>query len=386
MKLQYNQILTVFIASLGLLLLTQCTPVDHFYSEYLADGERIYPGRIDSIQFQPGNRRAGIRAKISTDARVVKMRVSWGQGNSFEIPVLPNEIAQYKDVVIPEVAEGSYTFDIRTFDSEGNQSMRSEIFGRVYGQSYINNLNNRIVNNLERRPNDEMVLNWFVETPDTTLLGTILRYPNLAGDSVELFVASNSNQTSLPGIDITGTFNYRNLYKPNSLAIDTFYAHPVTLRTRELLPPDRELYAYTNWSIAGFSSEEPNNSRLAARLIDGRDDTFWIARFSNNATSYPNHWVTIDMGEPLFVNGFMFAQKNGDRKIRDMEVQVSNDNQNWSVATLIRLVAVDRTKQYFDLPEPLTFRYFKIVPIDGHDAQQQPGLALAGTFRNVFTN
>ncbi|MCL8000857.1 DUF4998 domain-containing protein, partial [Brucella sp. 21LCYQ03] len=195
-------------------------------------------------------------------------------------------------IVISEVAEGIYTFDIRTFDQEGNQSMRSEIFGRVYGRSYINNLNNRIVNNLEYTPDDEIVLNWFVETADTTLLGTVLRYPNLTGDSVEVFIPPNSNQTLLPEIDITGTFNYRNLYKPSPLAIDTFYAHPVALRTRELLPPDREEYPYTTWSIAGFSSEEPNNSRLAARLIDGRDDTFWIARFSNNATTYPNHWVT----------------------------------------------------------------------------------------------
>ncbi|MFD2599447.1 DUF4998 domain-containing protein [Sphingobacterium corticis] len=378
----YLIMLLCMIASNSLFM--RCTPADHFYSEYLENGERIYPGRPDSIEFRTGNNRAAIRAKISPDSRVVKMRVSWGRDNEIEIPILREEIAEYKQVIIPNVPEGSYTFEIRTYDQEGNQSMRSEIFGRVYGQTYIANLNNRIINNLEVLANNQVRLNWFVESRDTTQLGANITYPTLSGDSTKIFVPSEINQILLPDIDLSGTLTYQTLYKPSSLAIDTFYTQSVTVRSRELLPPDREEYAQSNWSINSFSSQEPNNNRAAVNLLDGRDDTFWIARFSSPATNYPNHWVVIDMGATLEVSGFMFAQKNGDRKIKEMEVYVSNDNKTWELAALANLRNVDRTKQYFDIAETRSFRYFKIVPINGHDSQQQPGLAMVGVYKNVF--
>src|SRR5690606_31271538 len=136
-------VLTVLVA----ILLVRCTPIDYHYSDYLDNAEKVYPGRVDSVLFMPGNNRAAIRSLISTDARVVKMEITWGRDGHFETEVSPEDIANFKSVIIPEIEEGIYTFDIRTLDREGNQSMRAEIFGRVYGDSYIANLNNRIIDN-----------------------------------------------------------------------------------------------------------------------------------------------------------------------------------------------------------------------------------------------
>lgn len=143
----------------------------------------------------------------------------------------------------------------------------------------------------------------------------------------------------------------------------------------------RLIYAKTGWAIAGFSSEETTNSRLATRLIDGNTDTYWITRYAAEPTNYPNHWITVDMGAVSKVDGFIVHQKAGDRKIKELQVQVSNDNAGWETLGTYPLNNIDLMKQYIDLPQQKQFRYFKLVPQSGHDSQQQPGLAEVGAFR-----
>lgn len=144
--------------------------------------------------------------------------------------------------------------------------------------------------------------------------------------------------------------------------------------------PIRMVYRTEGWSIDGFSSEEIVNNRLASKLIDNDLSSFWITRYSTSPTNYPDHWITVDMGKTLKVDGFMLAQKNGDRKIRELEILVSNDNETWENLGTFELANVDRVKQYLNLDVRKQFRYFKLVPISGHDSQDQPGLAETATF------
>lgn len=357
----------------------RCTPIDYHYKDYLENAEKVYPGRVDSVEFMPGNGRAAIRSLISTDSRVTKMRISWGADGLFETDILPEDIANYKDVVIPAIEEGIYTFEVRTLDNEGNQSMRAEVFGRVYGAAYVETLNDRIINSV-RQTGEGLLINWFSESADSTLLGTVVSYLKTDGDSAHVFTTRISNETVLPQFEAETEFSFSTLYKPTSLAIDTFYTPRQTIDPKDYMVSERTPYAKSNWSIAGFSSENNGDRHAVANLIDDTSETFWITRFSSPATDYPDHWVTVDMGEVLAVDGFYFAQKNGDRKIREMEILISNDNETWESLGLFGLADINRDEQYRDLDGQKSFRYFKIVPVSGHDSQRQPGLAEAGTF------
>ncbi|WP_133641334.1 family 43 glycosylhydrolase [Sphingobacterium paludis] len=143
----------------------------------------------------------------------------------------------------------------------------------------------------------------------------------------------------------------------------------------------RELYVKDDWAVLGFSSEEIVNNRLANRLIDNNLSSYWITRYSTNPTNYPDHWISIDMGRDLDVDGFVIAQKNGDRKVKTLSIAVSNDNNSWQPLGDFELQNIEGRNQYLALPSKTRFRYFKLTPRTGHDNQQQPGLAEAGTFR-----
>ncbi|SOD13364.1 exo-alpha-sialidase [Pedobacter xixiisoli] len=134
------------------------------------------------------------------------------------------------------------------------------------------------------------------------------------------------------------------------------------------------------WTVKEFSSEEPSNNRLADRLLDNDPTTFWITRYSVNATNYPNHFVTIDMGEKLELDGFSVAQKPGDRKIATMEILTSDDNITFTSRGTFTLKTKDREEHLLPLPAKISARYFKLVPKTGADAQRQPGLAEVGAF------
>ncbi|WP_257670346.1 family 43 glycosylhydrolase [Parapedobacter tibetensis] len=156
------------------------------------------------------------------------------------------------------------------------------------------------------------------------------------------------------------------------------FGEPVPIETAQKRPSGetiRLIYPKDDWSIAGFSSEEINNSRLAIRLIDNDLTTYWITRYSSDPTNYPDHWITVDMGEVRKVDGFIVSQKNGDRKVKELEIFVGNDNETWESLGVFELNNINRLRQYVDLQQQKQFRYFKLEPVSGHDTQPQPGLA-----------
>ncbi|GAB3009969.1 hypothetical protein GCM10027051_09160 [Niabella terrae] len=159
---------------------------------------------------------------------------------------------------------------------------------------------------------------------------------------------------------------------------------PTVMSVPQLRPsgePWRYIHSKKNWSIAEVSSEEPHNGRLASCIIDDNLTTIWITRYSSDATNYPDHFVVVDMAEKATVDGFIFSQKSGDRKIKDLEILSSNDNNNWESLGSFTLNDVNLLRQFIELPARKEFRYFKLVPLTGHDGQKQPGLAEVSTFR-----
>lgn len=140
-------------------------------------------------------------------------------------------------------------------------------------------------------------------------------------------------------------------------------------------------YDKAKWSIKDVSSEEPNNSRLASKLIDGDISTFWITRYSTNPTSYPNHFITIDMAAKTDLDGLSLVQKTTDRKVKTLQILTSDDNINWQNQGDFTLQNKDMTEQLIPFGARVSCRYFKLVPKAGYDTQQQPGLAEVGAYK-----
>lgn len=370
----YSGILILVFAA----LLASCSKMDDTYKEFLKGGEIVYIGKADSAKADPGRNRIQLSWLILADPKVTGAKIYWNSRlDSLVIPIKKTADIDTIRVMLNGLAEGTYIFEIYTFDDKKNSSMMTEVVGAVYGDMYESALLTRPLTeasfklgntNLRFGATNEQAVFSEVEFTDNENVVQKVRVPT---DSLTFKLRNYKQGSSL---------RYRTAFIPAPTAIDTFYtAYDTVIPVEGVL--EKVPYSKSTWSVAAFSSEEPNNTRLASKLIDGDINTFWIARYSSNPTSYPNHYVTIDMAALRPVDGFSMVQKTGDRKIRKLEIFVSDDNSNWRSAGQFELQNVERTEQFFTLPATTTFRYFKIVPISGWDSQAQPGLAEISAFR-----
>ncbi len=212
-----------------LLAFPACLPNDGDYSAYLDKAEAVYPGRPDSIIIMPGYNRAQINALMSTDPRVVKIRLYWNsRRDSLDAVVSGDEIAKRKILSLSSIPEGVYTFELITFDDKGNRSVMSEKTGQILGPNYEKGLANRVLKSRITVLGSPAVI-WYSETDTTSaMVGTEVAYKGIAGDSLKIFTSRLKDTTILKNAITGGKLILRTAYLPKN-AIDTFYSKQDTL-------------------------------------------------------------------------------------------------------------------------------------------------------------
>ncbi len=141
---------------------------------------------------------------------------------------------------------------------------------------------------------------------------------------------------------------------------------------------DQDYLDRSNWTINSYSSQEDgggeNNTGFATHLLDDNPETYWHSCWSNCSTNYPHH-IIIDTGETISAKGFSFLQRsNLSRAIKDIEILVSTDNQNWNSLGSFALKEINSI-HHINLDNTTSFRYFKIVANSAFDGQQFASLA-----------
>ena len=140
---------------------------------------------------------------------------------------------------------------------------------------------------------------------------------------------------------------------------------------------DKNYLDSSTWEIVYYSSQEDKGGEgtngLASQIIDGDDSTYWHSCWINCNASYP-HTLVVDATETITAKGFSFLQRNGSRKVKDIEILVSSDNNEWESKGDFTLKNIN-TIHHIDLAEETSFRYFKIIAKSAFDGQQFAALA-----------
>lgn len=214
------------IKTASLLLITaalvwvSCTREDD-WKKYVPESPRIYPGAASNAVPSPGKNRIKLTWQLVSDPTITQAKVFWNNGNdSAGMAVVRTQGVDTVSIIIDKLQETSYTFDIYTYDKEGNKSVPAYASGRVYGSKYESSLLNRPVMNVNYVADAKiLVISWGVA--DTVNTGTKLWYTNESGSPQELTVDANTYSTIIPWKVGTGIY-YQSSYKPVARAIDTF--------------------------------------------------------------------------------------------------------------------------------------------------------------------
>ncbi|WP_153558932.1 sulfatase-like hydrolase/transferase [Roseimaritima sediminicola] len=122
-----------------------------------------------------------------------------------------------------------------------------------------------------------------------------------------------------------GTFDDRTLHERDRRA--KFGGRAPKREKREVAIPATNLVPHEQMMIAGYSSQNRGNGKLAKNAIDGDAGTVWHSRFSPAKAEAP-HWLLIDLGKAYEISAVWYvARQDGgwNGTIADVRVSVGDD-------------------------------------------------------------
>ncbi len=360
--------------------ITACSKMDEPYRDLWKDGEKIYPASPDSVKVHPGKDRIELTWLMQGDPSVTKAKVFWNNGkDSLEVPVQREEESNKPDplkVMFSNMAEGSYSFLIYTYDDKGNRSIPVSAVGRAYGDTYINSLLIRLVESATF-VNDSLKIVWG-NPADATSIGTELVYTDFSGATRHVVVDPAVSKTGIDDYNFSAgkTFAYRSMFLPDRLAIDTFYTEYSTVRVKG----PRVDVPKTGWTVtaSSFDSRSGSSYRPPQNTIDNNPSTIWVNQISPQV--YFPHWLMVDMGSVKEdIGGLSILVQNRNETPKSVEIAFSEDNVEWTTIGRFTVQNIT-TLQYLDFPETHNLRYFKVTAIEPYGNTYNAVIAEIGAF------
>lgn len=328
-----------------------CTTMHDPYEEFIKDGEIIYPGTPDSVTVYPGFNRIQLSWPLPADPTITKARIYWqNKQNSLEVSIDSVKVGDEAIVVLEDMDEGSYSFNIYHYDNEGNSSIEITVAGRVYGNTYTNSLLPRIINEAVF-VDDTLRIDW--GSGDETAFANEITYTSHSGNR-RIYVPGDEELTMVADFDFTAgnTIQYRTMYRPDIMAVDTFYT---ASQTRRVYGPRVE-YNKDGWIATG--SSERGGTQGFASAIDNDPGTFWVNQ-TGIGLEFP-HTIIVDMGTEHQVDGFTLTQRrNFSNTVESVEFLVSTDNSSWESLGIYFMSG--SIQDFIDFEETHDFRYFKLI-------------------------
>jgi len=356
-----------------LTLLSACSKMDDTYKQFIANGEIPYAGAVDSVKVFPGKNRLQL-SWLLTDPQVTKAKIYWNnKSDSFEVVTKRMYEVDTVKVILSPMAEGPYSFDIYTFDDKGNKSIRVSSTGQVFGDRYISSLLPRPVKSAIYATG-KVSITW--GSADAHVTATKIRYTDTDGSEQRITVPVDSATTTLSNFAFSSSasFAYTTEYKPDTSAIDIFNSAEETVVVKG---PPKE-YTKSGWTATASDFDEPSG-RGPGNALDNNTSTVWQMSKVSGST-YP-HTITVDMGVTNLAYGFTFVQRSPlDGPLKLVEIEVSNDKTTWVPVGSYTLASVT-DKQYLELTDTMSFRYFRVIVRSDYKNGNYSALAEVGVYR-----
>jgi hypothetical protein len=357
-RISFNKFLLISLIFAGI---CSCKDMMDFHQKYIKNGEIIYLSKMDSVITYPGKNRVQISGYLTNAYNVNKIMVYWNsRADSMAFDYVQKKSMDSLNLIIPNLAEKSYLFDIYTVNSVGNRSIKVSIAGTAYGDFYRKNLVPRTNNGFDFDGTNVRAL-WLAA--DGLERGTNIRYTTETTGIASIFLSNDSAQIALPNRKSDTPFTFQSVYVPEKTAIDTFRTSWITI------PVFYEIkVSKTGWKITGFDSQEPKEGApngFATAAIDDNLNTYWHTQWSGGTPGYP-HWFSIDMGKDVPISSIEVfrRQGNGNGQTRHQFLYSSNGT-DWTDFGTFPMDPTTNNGQKFRSTINPTARYIKYIALQG---------------------
>lgn len=344
-----------------IITISSCKKMDHNYGKFIVPGGIIYPEAASDPVAYSGHNRVKITWFKGFDPSVVKAWIYWNNYTDSTEVDFSKANKDTVSVIIDSLVEKPYTFIIKTYDAEGHVSVPVEVLSAAYGDRYQASLVNRPVISSIRGSNDTVVIQWGSAAISNGAYATDVKYTDTAGEiHIQRFGINQSN-TAITGYKPGSIFQYRTVYLPDTLSVDTFYTDYLTQHVSAKIDK-------SNW-IATADSYTPTrllpNGGPPEKAIDDDINTYWHTLYPSNV-NYP-HWLEVNMQQVVTVTIVELTyRQNVFNGFTDFMIQGSLDGINWTTYGTFNFKTIN-TPQRFPIPGSPKIQYLRIYATKGHN-------------------
>ncbi len=214
-----NRIIPVLLMAAFLLFAGACQKMEDFHSKYIKDGEIIYTTKLDSVTTYAGYQRVLIKGILKEAFGVKEIIIYWNDGNDSLITEYTRQHdVDTVEILIENLEEQSYMFDIYTSDGEGHRSVRVQAFGTAYGERYRSALYPRTIKTYYIAGTDTMGLK-FLPAEELERHSEV-KYTDKDGNEVIINVDITQGSMVLPSYK--SGVSIRTWFLPEKTALDSF--------------------------------------------------------------------------------------------------------------------------------------------------------------------
>ena len=291
----YNRKFLKFLALIGLVGAFSCGDMDSIHEDYL-QGEQVYAGKLDTLKIRPGYYRAQLEGQTQFLGNSNQIIIEYDdQTEVYDINTENIENGIYK-MILPNLDEKSYEFNVTTQDELGNLSVSQIVAGSAVGDIFVSDQDAREIDNFSFE-DDGTYANFFGNAQSENVIFTIVEYENESdGISKDTLFYSDS-RIKIEQYKPSGNLQTTSVIQSGLDGIDS-----ISLTALDYIMPELP-YSVLNKNyirLVNMPSDNPgtyNNANPGEHLFDGDsswngDDTF---TFNSGPNSIPNHF-TIDLG------------------------------------------------------------------------------------------
>jgi hypothetical protein len=290
----------IFYALVLVASFAACSEMNDLHDEYLAGGERIYIGKIDSLKTFAGDERVKLRF-WAADPRIETVGFYWFPGNdSMFVEIDHSSPTDSFDVYIggplstKTIGQGNYTLKVITRDGNNHFSVPYEKILNIYGDKFRATLSNRVLRSIAFEETEGLLSLFFSGPVNEKERGIEIFYTDREGEAKTLQVSDSeiTSPLAVTNIDQTKGVSYRTIFLPDPNAIDTFYAETTSVEITQIVN--------VALNKAVMTSDDLNASFPGANAVDGviADASRWVS------TASGEHWIEIDLGQEYAISSF----------------------------------------------------------------------------------
>ncbi|EHQ25006.1 DUF4998 domain-containing protein [Mucilaginibacter paludis] len=223
--MKQHQNIALYTIALLLLIAGACTKMDAYKDKYLKNGSIVYPGRMDSVKIFSGRNRVKVTGLFTSDPKIVKYRVFWNsRRDSVEVAIKRTSGVDTARVIISNLPEGLMSFEVRTYDAQGNISVPVDTAANVYGDLYQASITNRAIVDAAMQADGSALITWADVDKTSGIVNMEIKYADKFNKSHDTIVTSaiKGLTTTLPNFKPGNSISYSTAYVPTATAIDKF--------------------------------------------------------------------------------------------------------------------------------------------------------------------